>query len=121
MNKLTIITLLLSAAVLATAFPSNLLSPAQISDSTLNETVSTEITTDANMQEEAISTTIDTPHSGKVALFKLLHRIRRAYGRHSKYIDLDDYYDERDQGGYDRKGSDVGYLDRDDDFPTVVW
>lgn len=34
--------------------------------------------------------------------------------------DYDDYED-RDYAGYDRKGSEVGYMDDNDDFPTVVW
>ncbi|XP_066155635.1 uncharacterized protein [Euwallacea fornicatus] len=121
MNKLTIITLLLSAAALGIAFPLNFQSPVQISDSKSKETNSTETSTNTTTQKEAVSTTLDTPHSGKTALVKLFHRIRRAYEGRSKYIYSNDYYNERDQGGYNRKKSDVGYLDRDDDFPTVVW
>ncbi|XP_030759429.1 uncharacterized protein LOC115884859 [Sitophilus oryzae] len=48
-------------------------------------------------------------------------RVRRSSNYRQRYDDSDNYYDNDDWAGYDRKGSDVGYLDKDDDAPTVVW
>lgn len=46
----------------------------------------------------------------------------KVFSKFSRYADRDDYYEDRDDDiGYDRQGSDVGYMSRHDDFPTVVW
>ncbi|KAF7284472.1 hypothetical protein GWI33_022066 [Rhynchophorus ferrugineus] len=52
----------------------------------------------------------------------LVKRSPQYRGHHYEdYENNNDYYNDDDWAGYDRKGFDVGLMDKNDDFPTVVW
>ncbi|CAG9764207.1 unnamed protein product [Ceutorhynchus assimilis] len=76
----------------------------------------TEDSTDASENPEA-TTKIEVSSD----LLKLFHRSRRSNNEFPKYDSDDYYYENQDYAGYDRRGYAVGYADKNDDFPTVVW